>query len=112
MVSIRVKAYILPSTKRRATASAEQLDLDGTRVRRIIEGVPLRDGTFGQADEQSLQRICVCGALAGITVPSRTVGREDCSFIEVCEPVSQSRYLLEPGGKGARCEVLFCSLRI
>lgn len=62
VITIRVEAHILPSTKWRATASAEQLDLDRPRVGRIIKNVPLWNGTFRQTDEQSLHGICVCGA--------------------------------------------------
>lgn len=84
MIPIRVEADILPTTKRRATASAEQLDLHRARVRRrVIKGVSLRKGTLRQTDKQSLQRICVRGALGGVTIPSRAVSREDGSFIEV-----------------------------
>lgn len=113
MISIRVEAHILPSTKRCATASAEQLNLDRSCVGWIIENVPLWNSTLRQTDEQSLHGICVGGALGRVTIPSRAVSREDRGIIKVWKSNGVSHlYLLDEMQSQDERLLLFCSLRI
>lgn len=83
MVPTRVQAYILSTSKRLATASAEQLDLDRARIRLRVARIPLGNGGLRKAYEQSLKGICVRRAFCRVTVATGTVGREDGGFVKI-----------------------------
>lgn len=90
VVPVRIQAHVRLASKRRATASAQQLDFHRPRVRRrviqrtgSVHRVPLGNGRLGQADEQRLEGVCVCRARGCVAISSGAVRCEDRGFLKV-----------------------------